>query len=68
MRLKKTRKPRTCHFCGTEICKGDLYGQKTERIRGEASQEERDAVAPAILIECFSVKRDVCSCCATEAV
>lgn len=64
MRLKKSRKDRICHSCGSSICKGDLYGQRTVRLGSEPTQEERDAVRPAILIGSITVKRDLCSDCA----
>jgi hypothetical protein len=64
MKLKKTRKERTCHFCHQTILKGQQYGQRSQKITAKATQEERDAVRPAILIESISVKRDICACCA----
>ena len=40
MKLKKTRKERTCYSCKSLINKGDLYGQKSialgEKVNGES--------------------------------
>jgi len=65
MKLKKSRQVRTCYECKCTISKGDQYGQRTKRISLKATQEERDAVRPAILVESISVRRDICANCAS---
>ena len=63
MKLKRSRKERICRGCNAAIAKGDQYGQKAIRLTGKATQEERDAVRPAILIESISIQSDFCSAC-----
>jgi hypothetical protein len=66
MKLKKTRKERTCHSCKQTILKGQQYGQRSQKITGKATQDEhREASQRGVfLIESFSVQRDFCACCA----
>ena len=63
MKLKRTRKERTCKECGARIAKGDLYGQRTISISGhESINGGRDWYATRI-----SAKRDICESCAQAA-
>ncbi len=70
MKLKRTRKERTCKECGAHIAKGDLYGQRTITIGGGKSDE--DSLSDyaienkAIVIERLVVKQDICHRCAEQ--
>ena len=75
MKLKKSRLERTCHQCKCTINKGDLYGQRSVRIGGRLTQEEREASQPTgalkgihgvIVVESISIQRDFCVECADK--
>jgi hypothetical protein len=68
MKLKRSRLERTCHLCGATINKGDLYGNRSIKLGGKATDQEREDAKDrgVFLIETISVKRDICSnCCPT---
>ena len=64
MKLKHSRKARTCKDCGVAIAKGDLYGQRTGSITGEESiNGGKDWYHTRI-----SFKIDICECCSKPQV
>ena len=71
-KLKKSRQVRTCYECKCTINKGDQYGQRSVRLGGRLTQEEREASRPtgalkgmreAILVESITIRRDICANC-----
>ena len=70
MKLKRTRKERTCKACGAHIAKGDFYGQRSTTITGGNSDE--DSLSDyaienkAIVIERLVVRQDICQSCAEQ--
>ena len=68
MKLKRTRKERICKECGAYIAKGDLYGQRSITISGDASDEDDFSgySGMAIVINRLVVKQDICHRCAEK--
>ena len=69
MKLKRTRKERTCKKCGAYIAKGDLYAQSTITISGkpeEADLKDYEREYPVTFIERISIKQDICQACANQ--
>ena len=42
MKLKRSRVQRTCHLCGVTINKGDLYGNRSIKLGGKSTDQERE--------------------------
>ena len=61
MKTKRSRKPRTCKECESEIQKGELYGQRSKRV-GQTGMTSYDGTVHAW--EPFYIKVDICAPCA----
>ena len=64
MKLKCSRKARTCKDCGVAIAKGDLYSQRTRSISAEESINGGKDWHPTRI----SFKIDICECCSKPRV
>ena len=66
MKLKKTRKERTCHVCKTLISKGDSYGQKSITIgsKKDGMTELFDREKQAFVIHQMRINVSLCAGCA----
>ena len=61
MKLKRTRKERTCHECKKTILKGQLYGQKTKTISDPQGQSLNGGRTWSAFQ--MSLKMDLCPRC-----
>ena len=67
MKLKKTRKDRTCHLCKATINKGDRYATKSVALGKTASwsaDSRPSSEIPAEVWQPYRVSVPVCEVCA----
>ena len=67
MKLKRTRKERTCHECKKKIFKGDSYGQRymTLGSKQDGMTESFDRDKEAFVVHQMRIKVDICQECAS---
>jgi len=66
MKLKRTRKERTCHQCKKKIFKGDSYGQRSITLgsKQDGMTDSFDRDKGAFVIHQMRVSVSVCQECA----
>ena len=64
MKLKRTRRERTCHECKKKIIKGDSYGQKSITLGSKQDGQAETFDGSAIIVHQMRIKVDICQECA----
>ena len=64
MKLKKTRKERSCHTCKKKIFKGESYGQKSITLGSKQDGQAETFDGSAIIVHQMRIKVDICQECA----
>ena len=66
MKLKRTRKERTCHKCKKTILKNESYGQRSITLgsKKDGMTESFDRDKEAFVVHQMRIKVDICQECA----
>ena len=66
MKLKRTRRERTCHECKKKILKNDSYGQRSITLgsKKDGMTESFDKDKEAFVMHQMRIKVDICQECA----
>ena len=65
MKLKRTRRERTCHECKKKIFKGDSYGQRSITLGSKQDGQAETFDGHAIIVHQMRIKVDICQECAS---
>ena len=66
MKLKTTRRDRTCHHCKCSIARGSRYGQRSMTLGSKQDGQAETFDGTAIIVHQMRIKVDVCEGCATS--
>ena len=64
MKLKRTRKERTCHQCKKTILKNESYGQKSITLGSKQDGESESFDGMYLVVHQMRIKVDICQECA----
>jgi hypothetical protein len=64
MKLKRTRRERTCHECKKTILKNDSYGQRSITLGSKQDGQAETFDGHAIIVHQMRIKVDICQECA----
>ena len=64
MKLKRTRKERTCHQCKKTILKNESYGQRSMTLGSKQDGQAETFDGSAIIVHQMRIKVDICQGCA----
>jgi len=65
MKLKRTRKERTCHECKKTILKNDSYGQRSITLGSKKDGESESFDGDYLVVHQMRIKVDICQGCAS---
>ena len=65
MKLKRTRRERTCHECKKTILKNDSYGQRSITLGSKQDGQAETFDGSAIIVHQIRIKVDICQECAS---
>ena len=65
MKLKRTRRERTCHECKKTILKNDSYGQRSITLGSKQDGQAETFDGSAIIVHQMRIKVDICQECAS---
>jgi len=65
MKLKRTRRERTCHECKKTILKNDSYGQRSITLGSKQDGQAETFDGHAIIVHQMRIKVDICQECAS---
>ena len=66
MKLKTTRRDRTCHQCKCSIARGSRYGQRSMTLGSKQDGQAETFDGTAITVHQMRIKVDICEGCATS--
>ena len=64
MKLKRTRKERTCHECKKTILKNESYGQRSITLGSKKDGESESFDGMYLVVHQMRIKVDICQECA----
>jgi len=64
MKLKRTRKERTCHECKKTILKNESYGQRSITLGSKQDGESESFDGMYLVVHQMRIKVDICQECA----
>ena len=64
MKLKRTRKKRTCHECKKTILKNESYGQRSVTLGSKQDGESESFDGNYLVVHQMRIKVDICQGCA----
>jgi hypothetical protein len=67
MKLKATRKARTCHACKCSIVKGDKYGQRSITLGSKKDGQSESFEGMTLVVHQMRVNVSLCKECANGA-
>ena len=65
MKLKRTRKERTCHECKKTILKNESYGQRSITLGSKQDGESVSFDGMYLVVHQMRIKVDICQECAS---
>lgn len=65
MKLKRTRKERTCHECKKTILKNESYGQRSITLGSKQDGESESFDGMYLVVHQMRIKVDICQGCAS---
>ena len=65
MKLKRTRKERTCHQCKKTILKNESYGQRSVTLGSKQDGESESFNGMYLVVHQMRIKVDICQECAS---
>ena len=63
MKLKRTRRERTCHECKKTILKNDSYGQRSITLGSKQDGESESFNGMYLVVHQMRIKVDICQEC-----
>ena len=64
MKLKRTRRERTCHECKKTILKNESYGQRSITLGSKQDGESESFDGMSLVVHQMRIKGDICQECA----